>query len=64
LTINMTSSPLKIEPLFEEVTGIQTIENSESSIDNAAIYDLLGNKITTPQTGRIYIQNGKKITWQ
>ena len=64
LTINMTSSPLKIEPLFEEVTGIQTIENSELSIDNAAIYDLLGNKITTPQTGRIYIQNGKKITWQ
>ena len=64
LTINMTSSALKIEPLFEEITGIQTIENAESSIDNASVYDLLGNKVQTPQTGRIYIQNGKKITWQ
>ena len=64
LTINMTGNPLKIEPLFEEVTGIQTIENSDSAIGNTAIYDLLGNKVKTPQTGRIYIQNGKKITWQ
>ena len=61
LTINMTSSALKIEPLFEDPTGIQTIENS--TVGDAPVYNLLGNKVKTPQTGNIYIQNGKKITW-
>ena len=62
LNITMTSSALTIEPLFEDLTGIQAIETS--TVDNAPVYDLLGNKVKTPQTGRIYIQNGKKITWQ
>ena len=44
--------------------GDSLMDSILGSIGNAAIYDLLGNKITTPQTGRIYIQNGKKITWQ
>jgi hypothetical protein len=62
LTINMTSSALKIEPLFGDVNGIQTIDYSP--LTSLPLYDLLGNKVTTPQTGKIYIQNGKKITWR
>ena len=53
-----------IEPIFEVGTGIQTIKETASKTDNAAIYDLLGNKVTTPKAGRIYIRNGKKETWR
>ena len=53
-----------IEPIFEVGTGIQTIKETASKGDNAAIYDLLGNKVMTPKAGRIYIRNGKKETWR
>lgn len=53
-----------IEPIFEVGTGIQTIKETASKADNTAIYDLLGNKVTTPKAGRIYIRNGKKETWR
>lgn len=53
-----------IEPIFKVGTGIQTIKETASKADNAAIYDLLGNKVTTPKAGRIYIRNGKKETWR
>ena len=41
-------------------TGINTIVDSHK---NAAsqIYDLQGRSVTTPQSGHIYIQNGKKV---
>ena len=42
-------------------SGIRTIDNSQSANSNAPIYDLMGRKVTTPQAGRIYIQNGKKV---
>ena len=64
LTLNMTSSALTIEPILGDAAGIQTIESSASTIDHSDIYDLLGNKVKTPQPGRIYIQNGKKLLWQ
>ena len=64
LTLNMTSSELTIEPILGDAAGIQTIESSASTTDYSDIYDLLGNKVKTPQTGRIYIQNGKKLLWQ
>ena len=64
LTLNMTSSELTIEPILGDAAGIQTIESSASTTDHSDIYDLLGNKVKTPQTGRIYIQNGKKLLWQ
>ena len=64
LTLNMTSSELTIEPILGDASGIQTIESPASAIEDSAIYDLLGNKVKTPQRGRIYIQNGKKIIWQ
>jgi len=64
LTLNMTSSALTIEPILGDAAGIQTIESSASTTDYSDIYDLLGNKVKTPQPGRIYIQNGKKLLWQ
>ena len=64
LTLNMTSSELTIEPILGDAAGIQTIESSASTTDSSDIYDLLGNKVKTPQPGRIYIQNGKKLLWQ
>ena len=64
LTINMTSNALTIEPILGEKTGIKTIDNMASSTENAPIYDLMGNKVKTPQAGKIYIQNRKKITWR
>lgn len=64
LTLKMTYSSLTIEPILGDASGIQTIESPASAIEDSAIYDLLGNKVKTPQRGRIYIQNGKKIIWQ
>ena len=62
LTINMTNSKLTIEPIVGQSNDIVEIQNQ--AIKSDVIYDLLGNKVVTPQTGRIYIQNGKKITWR
>ncbi|MBP5569970.1 MAG: CotH kinase family protein [Prevotella sp.] len=64
LTINMTQNALTIEPIIGDATGINSIEQSPLTSDYSAIYDMLGYKVKTPQTGRIYIQNGKKIIWQ
>ena len=48
-------------------TGIEAIHNSEFmiqnsqfSIYNGELFDLLGRRVTTPKTG-LYIRNGKKI---
>ena len=62
LTLNMTSSALTIEPIIGDASGINEIRNQ--STKNETVYDLLGTKVNTPQAGRIYIQNGKKIIWQ
>ena len=62
LTINMTAKALNIEPVLGISSGIKTIENTILATKD--IYDLMGNKVTTPQAGRIYIQNGKKIIWR
>ena len=66
LTLNMTSSALNIEPILGEATatGIQTIQPSAVSHQASPIYDLMGNKVKAPKAGRIYIQNGKKISWR
>ena len=62
LTLNMTSSALTIEPIIGDASGINEIRNNPAK--NETLYDLLGTKVKTPQAGRIYIQNGKKIIWQ
>ena len=41
----------------EELSGITTVR---MDVTNGDIYDLMGRKVTTPQKGSIYIQNGKK----
>lgn len=64
LTLNMTSSALAIEPIVGMATGIESVENEELGMPESIIYDLMGNRVTTPRAGRIYIQNGKKIRWR
>ena len=62
LAINMTAKALNIEPILVISSGIENIENNILATKD--IYDLMGNKVTTPKAGRIYIQNGKKIVWR
>ena len=44
----------------DETDGIRQIENGQSSIDNAEIYNLSGQCVNKAQKG-IYIVNGKKV---
>ena len=62
LAINMTAKALNIEPILATSSGIKNIENNILATKD--IYDLMGNKVTMPKAGRIYIQNGKKIVWK
>ena len=61
LTLQMPSSSTVITPIIGNATGIEEVELSTFNYQLSTIYDLLGNKVATPQTGRIYIQNGKKF---
>lgn len=63
LTLNMTNGTLNINPIIGNATGIDNVEQNLNS-QQSTVYDLMGNKVTTPQAGRIYIQNGKKIIWR
>ena len=45
----------------DETTGVKTIDNGQFSIDNEAVYDLQGRKVTKPVKGGLYIVNGKKV---
>ena len=46
--------------MFGEATAIETIDNSQLTIDNSTIYNLQGQRVTKAQKG-VYIQNGKKV---
>ena len=61
LTLQMPSSSTVITPIIGNATGIEEVANSQQSKASGQLYDLMGNKVATPQTGRIYIQNGKKF---
>ena len=61
LTLNMPSSKIAINPIVGVGSGIEDIERSTVNAQQSTIYDLMGNKVTTPQAGRIYIKNGKKF---
>ena len=63
LTLKMTNGTLNINPIIGNATGIDNVEQNLNS-QQSTVYDLMGNKVTTPQAGRIYIQNGKKIIWR
>ena len=64
LTLQMPNGAITINPIIGNASGIEKIANTEHPSTNTRIYDLMGNKVKTPKTGRIYIQNGKKITWR
>ena len=62
LAIKMSDKALTIEPILGEASGINEIKGNTTATHD--IYDLMGRKVKTPQAGRIYIQNGKKISWR
>ena len=62
LSLDMTSSALTIEPIIGKTSGISDVMMANSASND--IYDLMGNKVLTPKTGKLYIQNGKKIIWR
>lgn len=45
-------------------TSIDNVTVEEPSQINTHIYDLMGRQVTNPQSGHLYIQNGKKIIWE
>lgn len=44
-----------------DATDIYSIDNEQLINDNSAIYNLQGHKVDMPQSGGIYIVNGKKV---
>lgn len=45
-------------------TSVEDIKMGDSDSADTPIYDLMGRQVTNPQSGHLYIQNGKKIIWQ
>ena len=64
LTLQMPNGNININPIIGDANGIKSILASDINRQSSDIYDLMGNKVITPQAGRIYIQNGKKIIWR
>jgi hypothetical protein len=62
--MQMPNGNIAIEPIIGVGSGIEEIANSQQLKTNGQLYDLLGNKVETPQSGRIYIRNGKKTICQ
>ena len=61
ITIGSTASVTLQSIDYDDPTlGIERLENSEKHIENAAIYDLSGRRVSQPTRG-IYIQNGRKF---
>ncbi|MBO7590623.1 MAG: CotH kinase family protein [Prevotella sp.] len=59
LTLTMPNGNIAIEPVVGVGSGIEELSTVNSQL--STLYDLLGNKVQTPQAGKIYIQNGKKV---
>ena len=55
-----TESTLSYYADEEFTQGIETIDNSQLTIDNGAVFNLQGQKVTKAQKG-VYIQNGRKV---
>lgn len=61
ITIGSTASVTLQSIDYDDPTlGIERLENSEKHIENAAIYDLSGRRVSQPTRG-IYIRNGRKF---
>ena len=62
LPASEVSSARELTFVFEdETTGIKSIDNGQLIMDNGAVYDLQGRKVTKPVKGGLYIVNGKKV---
>lgn len=46
--------------LSGETTGISSITSEDNATKDGAIYNLAGQRVSTPVSGQLYIQNGKK----
>ena len=58
----LVSGARAINIVFEEATGIRSIDNSQLTIDNDGWYDLNGRKLNKqPNRKGVYIKNGKKV---
>ena len=64
MSLMMPNSTLDISPILGDDTGIENVEISSLTSRPTSLYDLMGNKVKTPQAGKIYIKNGKKIMWR
>ena len=60
LSLQMPNGDIAISPIIGTSTDVQGIDLAEKDKTHSPLYDLQGNKVDTPQTGKIYIQNGKK----
>lgn len=61
ITIGSTASVTLQSIDYDDPTlGIERLENSEKHIENAAIYNLSGRRVSQPTRG-IYIRNGRKF---
>ncbi len=49
-------------PLFKVITGLESLEGENTSMDHT-VYDLHGQRVSTPQPGGVYIRDGKKFVW-
>ena len=63
-TTTALSSP-RLEMLFDDdntdvVTGIQSVDNAQSTMESAEVYNLNGQRVSQPTKG-LYIVNGKKV---
>lgn len=52
------STTYKVNFIYEKSEGIQNIATSTA---NNAIFDLSGRRVAQPQSGNLYIQNGRKF---
>ncbi|MBR5634426.1 MAG: hypothetical protein IKW78_04525 [Prevotella sp.] len=55
-----TESTLRYYADEEFTQGIETIDNSQLTIDNGAVFNLQGQRVNKAQKG-VYIQNGRKV---
>lgn len=45
---------------FSEATGIQTVSQPKSIQSDNTVYSILGTPVSNPQSGQVYIRNGRK----
>lgn len=55
---------LALETKTTDISNVKDDDTSAMDKDDNAIYNLAGQKVTTPQRGHLYIQNGRKLIWQ